>query len=93
MKTKPHPDLSGQQLQSFSGLHLNGAYRYVPTAPDDRQGEGCTMRQLARQTPKGSVIALVEFTDGHQRAVSAASLRSLREKYPLTPLELLDLGA
>ena len=90
---KPAPELPGQRLQSFSGLHLNGTYRYVPVVPDDRQGEGCTVRQLARQTPKGSVSALVEFADGHQRAVSSTSLRSLREKYPLTPLELLDLGA
>ena len=80
MKTKLPPELPGQRLQSLAGLHLNGTYRYVPAAPDDRQGEGCTVRQLARQTPKGSVSALVEFADGHRRAVSSVSLRSLREK-------------
>jgi len=81
-------ELSGLQLQSLQGVHVNGQYRYVPAVSDDRTGEGCTVLRLARQAPRGPAEALVEFADFHQRIVPWASLRSLREKYPLTPLDL-----
>ena len=86
----PRLTLSGLPLQSLGGVRVNGQYRYVPAIPDDRAGGGCTVLQLVRQTTKGMAAALVEFADGHQQVVPWASLRSLREKYPLTPL---DLGA
>ena len=82
--------LSGLHLRSLGGVRVNGQYRYVPAIPDDRAGEGCTVLRLVRQTPTGPAAALIEFPDGHQQVVPWASLRSLREKYPLTPL---DLGA
>ena len=87
---RPRLALSGLHLQYLGGVRVNGQYRYVPALPDDRAGEGCTVLRLVRQTPKGPAAALVEFADGHQQVVPWASLRSLREKYPLT---LLDLGA
>ena len=87
---KPRLTLSGLHLQSLEGVRVGGHYRSVPAVPDDRAGKGCTVLQLVSQTPKGPAAALVEFADGHQQVVPWASLRSLREKYPLTPL---DLGA
>ena len=87
---KPRLTLSGLHLQSLEGVRVDGQYRSVPALPDDRAGEGYTVLQLVSQTPKGPAAALVEFADGHQQVVPWASLRSLREKYPLTPL---DLGA
>lgn len=87
---KPRVTLSGLHLQSLGGVRVNGQYRSVPAVPDDRAGKGYTVLQLARQTPKGPAASLVKFADGHQQVVPWASLRSLREKYPLTPL---DLGA
>lgn len=82
--------LTGHPLQSLQGVRVDGQYRYVPQVPDDRQGEGCTVLALARERSRGPVQVLVEFADFEQRIVPWATLRSLREKYPLTPL---DLGA
>jgi len=81
--------LSGLHLQSLNGVHVNGQYRYVPVhSGDDRRGEGCTVLALAREVVRGPVRALVEFADLEQRVVPWASLRSFREKYPLTPVDL-----
>ena len=82
--------LDGFHVQSLRGVHVQGSYRYVPAIPDERAGEGCTVLQIARQTPRGPADVLVEFADLHQQVVPWASLRSLRERYPLAPL---DLGA
>ena len=90
---RPRLNLPGLYLQSFAGVRVHGQYRYVSATPDDRQGEGCTVLRLARESPKEPALALIEFADGHRQVVPYVSLRSLREKYPLTPLELLDLGA
>ena len=80
--------LPGLHIQALRGVHVGGQYRYVPDRPSDRKGEGCTVLQLARESPKGPADALVEFADGHRQVVPWASLRGLKEKYPLAPLEL-----
>lgn len=82
--------MPGLHLHSLNGIQVNGQYRYVPTTPDDRQGEGCTVLALAREAARGPVLALVEFADVHPQVVPWASLRSFRAKYPLAPF---DLGA
>ena len=84
---KSRRTLSGLHLQFLGAVRVGGHSRSVP---DDRAGEGCTVLQPVRQTPKGPATALVEFTDGHQQVVPWASLRKLSEKSSLTPL---DLGA
>lgn len=81
--------LPGLPLRSLNGVHVDGQYRYVPGNPaDDRGGEGCTVLALAREVARGPVRALVEFADLEQQVVPWTSLRSFREKYPLTPVDL-----
>lgn len=75
--------LPGQQLDSAGGVRVQGQYRYLPQAPDERQGESCTVLQLARDGRRGQVTALVEFGDFHQQAVGAAWLRKLNERFVL----------
>jgi len=65
---------------AFRWIRVGEDYRYQPrpgTGLDDRRGESCTVRIIARKNPRN---CLVEFADGHRVVCNWGVLRALRPR-------------
>lgn len=65
-------------VQVFRWIRVGEGYRYQPrlgTGLDERRGESCTVRTIARRNPRN---CLIEFADGYRAVCSWGVLGKLR---------------